>query len=316
MRAELGLKRTLLPLFVGLCAAATDFSTAQQIRSFNLEEIAPGNFVHYGTLEERTRANLGDQANIGFIVGSRCVAVVDTGGSFRVGEALLRALRQGTGLPVWYVILTHVHPDHALGAAAFRAEQPVFVGHHNLPRSLQQRGKFYVDRLQRDLGPASEGSEVVVPTLPVEDEIRLDLGGRALRLRAWPVAHTDSDLTVLDEQTGTLWVSDLLFVQHTPVLDGSISGFIAVIDRLSALPATRFVAGHGRGDLPWPRALEAERRYLALIRDQTRLALKQGKTIEDAVDTIGLAEEKNWVDFEAFHRRNVTAAYTELEWEE
>ena len=310
------MKRTLLPLLVALCAAATDLSPAQQTRSFNLEEVAPGNFVHYGTLEERTPANLGDQANIGFIVGNRCVAVVDTGGSFHVGAALLSALRQRTSLPVCYVILTHVHPDHALGAAAFRAEQPVFAGHHNLPRSLQQRGKFYVDRLERDLGPVSEGSEVIVPTLLVEDEIRLDLGGRAVLLRAWPVAHTDSDVTIFDEQTGTLWVSDLLFLQHTPVLDGSITGFIAVIDRLSALPAKRFVAGHGRGDLPWPQALEAERRYLTLIRDQTRLALKQGRTIEDAVDTIGLEEENNWVDFEAFHRRNVTAAYAELEWEE
>lgn len=310
------MKRTILPLLAALFAAATDHSPAQQTQSFELEEIAPGNFVHYGTLQERTPANLGDQANIGFILGSRCVAVVDSGGSFPVGEALLRAVRVHTSLPVCYVILTHVHPDHVLGAAAFQVEQAVFVGHHNLPRSLQQRGTFYVDRLKRDLGPASQGSEVVAPTLLVKDQLRLDLGGRTVVLHAWPVAHTDNDLTVFDERTGTLWASDLLFLQHTPVLDGSITGFIAVIDQLSTLPAKRFVAGHGRSELPWPQALEPQRRYLKLIRDQTRLALKERKTIEDAVDTVGLSEEKNWVDFEQFHRRNVTAAYAELEWEE
>lgn len=310
------MKRAIFPLLAALCAAATDFSPAQQARSFDLEEIAPGNFVHYGRLEERTPANLGDQANIGFIVGSRCVAVVDTGGSFPVGAALLTELRLRTSLAVCYVILTHVHPDHIFGAAAFQMEQPVFVGHHNLPRSLEQRGTFYLDRLKRDLGPPSEPSKVVTPTLLVEDQLRLDLGARTILLRAWPVAHTDNDLTVLDEQTGTLWASDLLFLQHTPVLDGSITGFIAVIDELRTLPVTRFVAGHGRGDLPWPQALEPERRYLTLIRDETRLALKQRKTIEEAVDAVGLSEEKNWVDFEEFHRRNVTAAYTALEWEE
>ncbi len=312
----MGIKRVIPFLLAVLCVVAMDFSPAQQARSFDLEEIAPGDFVHYGRLEERTPANLGDQANIGFVVGSRCVAVVDAGGSFRVGEALLSALRQRTSLPVCYVILTHVHPDHVFGAAAFEVEQPVFVGHHNLPRSLQQRGRFYLDRLKRDLGAASEGSKVVVPTLLVEDQLRLDLGGRTVALRAWPVAHTDNDLTVFDEQTGTLWASDLLFLQHTPVLDGSLTGFIAVSDEMRTLPVMRFVAGHGRADLPWRQALEPERRYLTLIRDQTRLALKQLKTIEDAVDTVGLSEEKNWVDFEEFHRRNVTAAYTELEWEE
>jgi quinoprotein relay system zinc metallohydrolase 2 len=306
----------ILTLLALLYAAGMNDSRAQQVASFDLEEIAPGNFVHYGRLEERTPANLGDQANIGFIVGGRCVAVVDTGGSFAVGRSLLTVLRQRTSLPVCYVILTHAHPDHVFGAAALRRDRPIFVGHHNLPRALQQRGQFYLNRLERDLGPLSEGTEVVVPALLVEDELRLDLGGRTILLRAWPVAHTDSDLTVFDEQTGTLWASDLLFLEHTPVLDGSITGFLTVMVELGALPARRFVAGHGRSDLPWPQALEPERRYLMLIRDETRLALKQGKTIEDAIDTVGVSEEKNWVDFQEFHRRNVTAAYTELEWEE
>jgi quinoprotein relay system zinc metallohydrolase 2 len=315
-RANMCAKRTILFLLALLCAVATEFSRAEQTRSFDLEEVAPGDFVHYGRVEERTPANFGDQANIGFIVGTRCVAVVDAGGSFRVGEALLSALRRRTGLPVCYVILTHVHPDHVFGAAAFEVEQPVFVGHRNLPRSLQQRGKFYLERLKRDLGPSSEGSKVVVPALLVEDQLRLDLGGRTITLRAWPVAHTDNDLTVFDERTSTLWASDLLFLQHTPVLDGSITGFIAATEELRILPVVHFVPGHGRGDLPWQQAFEAERRYLTLIRDQTRLILKQRKTIEDAFDTVGLTEAKNWVDFEEFHRRNVSAAYTELEWEE
>jgi quinoprotein relay system zinc metallohydrolase 2 len=289
---------------------------AQQARAFQLEDAAPGNVVHYGSLEERSRENLGDQANIGFIVGSRCVAVVDTGGSFRVGEQLRAAIRARTEVPVCYVILTHVHPDHVFGAAAFRGDKPIYVGHENLPRALQQRGKFYLNALKRDLGELAEGTEVVLPTLLVKDELKLDLGSRTVVVRAWPVAHTDSDITVFDEQTATLWASDLLFVQHTPVVDGSIVGLLSVIKRLGALPARRFVAGHGRTELPWPEALEPERRYFDLILNQTRLALKQRKTIQEAVDTVGFSEEPNWVDFELFHRRNVTAAYTELEWED
>jgi len=282
---------------------------------FAVHEIAPGNYVHYGVHEERSPANLGDQANIGFIVGERCVAVVDTGGSLPVGKALHAAIRRVTTLPVCYVILTHVHPDHVFGAAAFLEDRPQFVGHAELPRALAARGKFYQKTLQRDLGDLAQGSEVVPPTLLVKGELVLDLGSRPLRLRAWPVAHTDNDLTVYDEKTGTLWLSDLLFVDHTPVVDGSILGFLAVLEELRGMPARQFVPGHGRTDLPWPAALDPEVQYLEVIVAETRQALKNKETIQEAVDTVGAAQEKNWVNFELFHRRNVTAAYTELEWE-
>jgi quinoprotein relay system zinc metallohydrolase 2 len=294
-----------------LCAGTPGLAAG----SFAVHEIAPGNYVHYGSHEERSPSNLGDQANIGFIVGERCVAAIDTGGSLPVGTALRAAIRRVTERPVCYVILTHVHPDHVLGAAAFADDRPQFVGHARLPRALAMRGEFYRKALQRDLGDLAQGSELVAPTLLVDGEMVLDLGNRPLRLRAWPVGHTDNDLTVYDEKTGTLWLSDLLFIDHTPVVDGSILGFLAALEQLKAMPARDFVAGHGRTDLSWPAALAPQVRYLEEIVTQTRRALKDGKTIEEAVDTVGASQAKNWVNFDLFHGRNVTAAYAELEWE-
>jgi quinoprotein relay system zinc metallohydrolase 2 len=301
------------PWMTALLLVAAGASGAADLR---IEEIAPGNYVHYGTHEERTRANLGDQANIGFVVGERCVAVIDTGGSLALGVALREAIRRVTPLPVCYVVLTHVHPDHFFGAAAFRADSAQFVGHAELPRALAARGKFYRSTLQRDLGDLAAGSEVVPPTLLVSDRLTLELGGRRLAVRAWPVAHTDNDLTVYDEQTATLWVSDLLFIDHTPVVDGSILGFVKVMESLAAMPARQYVSGHGRSPLPWPQVLGPQQRYLTRLVEETRQALRAKKTIQDAVEEVGYAEAGNWVNFELFHRRNVTATYTELEWED
>jgi len=284
--------------------------------SFTVEQVAPGNYVHYGRHEDRSPLNFGDNANIGFIVGERCVAVVDSGGSLAVGRALRQAIEEVTPLPVCYVITTHVHPDHFFGAAAFRADRPQYVGHAELPRALAARGKFYKGTLERDLGAAGAGSEIVVPEVLVSDRLRLDLGGRTLEVRAWPVAHTDNDLTVFDEATSTLWLADLLFLQHTPVVDGSILGFLRVLDALSALPAKAVVPGHGRSDIAWPAVLDEQKRYLELIVRETRQALKDGVTIQDAVETIGAQEAGKWVNFDTYHKRNVTSAYTELEWED
>jgi quinoprotein relay system zinc metallohydrolase 2 len=313
----MSLNRIILLLLLAWNAPAFAAATGVgALSGFAVTEIAPGNFVHHGTLEyERSPENMGDQANIGFIVGDACVAVVDPGGSLAVGQALRAAIRRATDKPICYVIITHVHPDHFFGAAAFREDKAVVVGHENLPRGLAMRARPYLNSLKRDLGDLAAGSEVIPPTLLVKDETVLDLGGRAIRVKAWPAGHTDNDLTVFDERTGTLWVADLLFIGHTPVVDGSITGFIEVLDRLKAMDARQYVAGHGKSDLPWPAVLEPEQAYLSLVVRETRAAIRRRKTIQEATDEVGLSERAKWVNFDDYHRRNVTTAYAELEWE-
>jgi hypothetical protein len=46
-----------------------------------------------------------------------------------------------------------------------------------------------------------------------------------------------------------------------------------------------------------------------------RAAVKKGITMNEAVRTIGEEHRQDWVLFDEFHKRNVTAAYQELEWE-
>ena len=48
-------------------------------------EVAPDVFVHAGRQEDFTPVNLGGIANLGFVIGERSVAVIDTGGSRRRG---------------------------------------------------------------------------------------------------------------------------------------------------------------------------------------------------------------------------------------
>jgi quinoprotein relay system zinc metallohydrolase 2 len=296
-----------------LCLAGSPLATAAT--PLATTQIAPGVYVHAGAQEEASAANEDAIANVGFIVGATAVLVVDPGGSAREGERLRAAIRQVTDRPVRYVVLTHVHPDHIFGAAAFKDDGPEFVGHAKLPGALAQRGAFYLRNLRRELGEAADGSEVVAPTRVVANSATLDLGQRIVTVQAHGPAHTDTDLTLFDERTRTLFLGDLLFVERIPVIDGSVVGWLNELDALAEVAATRAVPGHGPVAVDWPAALAPERRYLRSVVDGTRLAIRQGLEIGEAWRHVAMDEQRDWLLFEEYHARNVTAAFKELEWE-
>jgi quinoprotein relay system zinc metallohydrolase 2 len=293
----------------------------EALESLAVSEVTSGVFVYIGALALMSHHNEGAIANLGFVIGDDAVAVIDTGGSARQGRRLLAAIRARTSKPIRYVINTHVHPDHVFGNAAFAQEGAVFVGHRNLTQALAARGQFYLDTYRRSMGDdLMAETRILPPTLTVGDQmtldpVTLDLGGRALTLQAWRTAHTDNDLTIWDEASGTLFAGDLVVTQHVPVLDGSILGWLAVMDDLARIPARRVIAGHGHVIEAWPAALEAQRRYLQRLTADVRDLIARGTPLAAAAARAGQSERDRWALFEEYNARNATAAFAELEWE-
>jgi len=305
-------RAALLAAFTLLLASTP--SHAQQ-DPLPVSEVAAGIFMHSGLAAVMTRKNEGAIANVGFIIGDDAVAVIDTGGSVSEGRQLLAAIRARTEKPIRYVINTHGHPDHVFGNAAFPADGTAFVGHKNLPRALAARGQFYINAFRRIMGDELIGEvRVVAPTVLVDGTLQLDLGRRTLVLRAWPAAHSDNDLTVLDEKTGTLFAGDLVFLTHIPVIDGNLRGWLKAIDELSTISARRVIPGHGAVS-DWPGALADERRYLEKLAADVRRLVASGEPITAAADTAAANERPRWELFDDFNARNATAAFSEIEWE-
>lgn len=278
----------------------------------DIAEIRPGVYVHEGVHEDIGAGNCGDIANIGFIVGEASVAVIDPGGSPATGLRLRKAVEVVTSLPISHVVITHSHPDHFFGASQMGSEVAV-VAHKNYARALAQRGRFYIERFSA-LFSDTEELELVRPTLQVEKQELINLGNRELRLIAHKTAHTDNDLSVFDVESGVLWAGDLLFHDRIPSLDGSVSGWLDVMDELAQSVPDLVVPGHGSVGL-WQDIAPKQRHYLQLLRSEIRDVISANGRLSKAIDVVGAGEQQKWLLFEEYHQGNVTKAFTELEWE-
>ena len=280
------------------------------------DEIAPGVFVHMGNVADVTRGNRGDISNIGFIIGAESVAVIDAGGSRAVGEQVYLAVRAQTDKPISHLILTHFHPDHIYGASALTDAGAHIVAHVKYADGIAARAETYETNMNRLMGDTFIGSETPREVgEAVADIAEIDLGDRVLELRAWPLAHTSADMTILDRETGTFFAGDLLFHLHTPAIDGSILGWDGVVASWDSLRIERVVPGHGATSLPWPGGATAQTSYFETLKADARRLIDEGVTLGEAAELIGLSEAENWSLFDLFNPRNATVVYTELEWE-
>jgi quinoprotein relay system zinc metallohydrolase 2 len=301
-------------LLLLLCALSV---TARAADAFKVSQLAPGIYVHQGQQVALDATGHDDIANIGFIVGDRCVAVIDTGGSVSIGRKLRAAIKQTTSKPICYVINTHVHVDHVLGNAVFRDDHPKYVGHAALAAAMSNSQAFFVKEYAADLDAPAGTGQIIGPDTVVSpgQEKTLDLGHRVLHLHAWPKAHTDCDLSIYDERGATLWSGDLLFRERIPALDGSVRGWLAAIDQLAAMKVTWVIPGHGPPSRDLSQALIPERRYLQALVDGVSAALSQGQSVQEAIGQVALEEQPHWLLWDTSQAHNVIRVYEELQWE-
>ncbi|MAC79021.1 MAG: MBL fold metallo-hydrolase [Rhodobacteraceae bacterium] len=281
--------------------------------AFWLAEVAPGVFVHRGAIAEPGPGNGGDTANIGFVIGDDAVAVIDAGGSDAVARALLAGIRARTDLPVKWLILTHMHPDHVLGAGVILETGAAGVAHPALQAGLAARYAHYHEAYARDIGPGWQAAERMPETS--EAPVEIDLGDRVLDLRRHATGHTPNDLSVFDRATGTWFLGDLVFLGHMPSIDGSLTGWLDVLAAVADQPADRVVPGHGPVSAPWPEAAAPTSNYLTTLAEDTRAAIAEGTPMIDLVTRASEHPPAGWLLSKTFHPRNVTSAYRALEWE-
>jgi glyoxylase-like metal-dependent hydrolase (beta-lactamase superfamily II) len=137
--------------------------------------------------------------NVGFVVGDKAVLVIDTGLGPRNGAAVADvAQKLAGGSRAIYLVTTHVHPEHDLGASAFPAtskllrsdDQQKDIAEFGLQQAqlFAGRGPIHAELLK--------GADFRKADITFAQGYDLDLGGARARLIALGPNHTRGDTAI------------------------------------------------------------------------------------------------------------------------
>lgn len=268
-------RRTMLAGLAAMPAiahAATDYS----IRPV---AVGDGIWMVHGVDGPIEPANGGAIANITIIDTPSGVVLCDCGPSFRYARALKSVAEALTGKRVVRVYVTHLHPDHGLGTAAF--DSAIVAALPGTIDALRGQGQGFADAMYRILNDWMRGTDVVLPGRAITTD-RDDFGGRALRLLALS-GHSGADLALLDEKTGLLIAGDLVFHDRAPSTPtANLPLWRASLDRLKALAHGGLIPGHGPFDPGGVAAIAQTRDWIDWLDSALTQAVRDGLDMVEA----------------------------------
>ncbi len=229
--------------------------------------------------------------NVGIVVGRKAVLVIDTGMGARNAATVLREVAKVSPdagkTKTIYLVTTHVHPEHDMGAHAFpegsklirsrdQVEDIEAGAGTNLVPVFAQRSALN----QELLADAKHRDADIV----FEDSYTLDLGGLKADIHAMGTNHTLGDTVVLVD--GVLFSGDVAMKPQPSFANptAKISDWLRSLDRLEAMKPKVLVPSHGPfGDLA---IIQGYRDYFTRIRERAQALKAAGKTQDEAVQII------------------------------
>lgn len=277
-------------------------------------KVAAGVYAVVGDLGGQTYENEGLNANLGFIIGRDGVLVVNTGPTKRVAEALHRAIKAITPVPVKWVVNINSQNHYWHGNGYFAAQGATIIAHESAVTVMRSSGNAQLDSNRRDLKEKAAGTTLAYPTVLIKEAHTIDLGGRKVEVRHFGPAHTPGDVAVWLPKEKIIFSGDIIYTERIlAVIPLSHSGkWITAYDQLMVLKPGVVVPGHG-SPTDAARAKRDTRDYLDSLRTQAKQAFDRGESLMIAVDKIDQSKFKHLANFELLARRNANIVFREVE---
>lgn len=265
----------------------------KKFRLSKLEQLGEGfyNATNYGF------------GNAGFVITEEGVVVIDTTPSIQGAEKVLAEIRKLTEKPVKYLIYTHGHFDHVLGAPVFKRAGATIIAHRNVVERFDRYRKLNqqfirINSLQFQRSFDEEYLKFTdYPDVVYDWEYTFELGGKTFRL-IHGKGETDDATVVYIPEDRIIYAGD--FVAWSFPNIGNPQKVIRyekewyeTLERIRAFKPKSLATGHGPSLLDEQTVMECIGDItgaLKFLYEECIRHINQGSSLEEMLAEIQLPE--------------------------
>ncbi len=307
MHLPVRLLTTLLSLLLSLPALAY---------SLNTRQVTENVYALVGETGPRTYENYGLNNNMGFIVTTQGVVLIDSGTAPQAARIIEKAVAEVTSQPIRWLINTGSQDHRWLGNGYFADKGVELIALERTVATQKQVAAGQIENIRRILKDRADGLEPVHATNPYQGDVhRINLGGTELQVMWLDDAHFPGDTVVWLPRQKVLFSGDLVYVDRLlGILPQSpIAGWRNAFRKMEQLAPVQIIPGHGEVcDLD--KASRETADYLTWLSTEVAKALDDWMELDETVDALSGDSPFSYLkNYELLHRANINRTYLQLE---
>lgn len=279
------------------------------------EPVSENVYAIIGPTDQRSEDNDGLNNNIGFIITSDGVILIDSGASYFGAEKINQAVSKITSMPVRWVINTGSQDHRWLGNDYFAKQGAKIIAMERTAKTQEQFAQQHMEKLEKFLGSRLEGT-VPLPAVEryADDAYSLTLGGVTLEL-IYTDAHFPGDIMIWLPRKKVLFSGDLVYVDRVFSVHpwSSVRNAQQAFRQVIQLNPQHIIPGHGRvANLSKAKADCGD--YYDFLNDTVGAAAIEMEDMEEVIKRYSVMPRfEHLHHFDELHRINMNRTYLEYE---
>ncbi len=303
-------------LFVVLVMFSINVMAKKTNDVIKLVKVTENIYAIVGSLGNRSKQNLGNNATFGFVVTKAGVVLIDPGATYEGAEKIYKLIQTVTTKPIKFVINSGGQDHRWLGNDYFKKKGATIIASKEAVVDQKHRVQEQFLRLGNLIGAkAIKRTNPVYADKIFESKYEFKLGGINFNVIHAGPAHTPGDSFIWLADQKVVFSGDIVYTQRMlSISDHSNSkSWLAAFNAIAVLKPRYVIPGHGT-----PTTLDKAKKdsydYIAYLRKLITEFIEVGGGIENIgkLDQQQFSYLKNYKNLKG---RNAQQVFQEIEFE-